>query len=395
MKTKALPVRIVFWCGLYLLVAMAVFVGFFAVSERKMADLAIERSTAILARATDALTEKGERQLLLTSGIEDLEAGLRQAEEYALWKEVTLGVGLVAGGLIAIWLVGVCLARPFKRVTSGLTEASDQLSTSSQSLAQGFTAQAASAEQTSSSLEKISAQTKANSDNAGQADALMAEAQETLGLTGKSLEEMAGAITQIAEAGGQINRIVKSIEEIASQTNLLALNASVEAARAGEAGTGFVVVADEIRSLALRANQMAQETGGLVEETIQRTNQGSKLLEKTRSGFSGLADSASRAEAIISQIAAASTEQAQSVGQLDEITQRNAAQTGYYAGVAEQMNDQSANLKESAARLAALVDGMETLRASLSPAPAPPEATPPRPSGQIITVEDDKDLSEF
>ena len=395
MKIKALPVRIVFWCGLYLLVATAVLVGFCAISERKMADLAIERSAAILARTTDALTEKGERQALLASGIEELKADLRQEEDYTLWKEVTLAVGLAAGGLIAIWLVGMCLARPFRRITSGLTEASDQLSAASQSLVQGFTAQATSAEQVSSSLEKISAQTKANSDNSGQADALMAEAQETLGLADRSLEEMTGAITQIAEAGGQINKIVKSIEEIASQTNLLALNASVEAARAGEAGTGFAVVADEIRSLALRANQMAQETEGLVEETIQRINQGSKLLEKTRSGFFGLVDSASRVGAIINQIAAASTEQAQSVGRLDEITQRNAAQAGDSAGVALQMNDQSVNLKESVVRLVALVGGMETLGARLSPAPAPPEATPPRPSGQIITVEDDKDLSEF
>ncbi|MBW2618784.1 MAG: hypothetical protein JRC92_07910 [Deltaproteobacteria bacterium] len=393
MKIEALPVRIVFWCGLCLLVTTAVLVGFCAISERKVTDLAIERSAAILAQRTDAMTEKGERQALVASGIEELKADLRQEEGYALWEKVTLAVGLAAGGLIAFWLVGMCLARSFRRVTRELTGTSDQLSTSSQGLAQSFTAQTASVEQASSSLEEIAAQTKANSDNAGQADALMSEAQKTLDLAGRSLEEMAGAMTQVAEAGGQINKTIRSLEEIASQTNLLALNASVEAARAGEAGTGFVTVADEIRRLALRANQMSQETEGLVEETVQRIDQGSKLLEKTRSGFFGLADSASRVGAIISQIVAASAEQAQSVVRLDEITQLNAAQAGDSANVAEQMNDQSVNLKKSVTRLAALVDGMGTLRASLPP--ALPEATPPRPSGQIIAVEDDKDLSEF
>lgn len=402
MKIKALPVRIVFWCGLCLAVTTAVLLGFCAVSERKTADLALERSEAILA-ATIALADNEERGALAAAGIEELKANLSQAKDYALWQEVTLAVGLIAAGLIVIWLAGVCLARPFKRLAQELAEAFEKLSASSHSLTQSFTAQAASGEQISSSLAKISLQARADSDSAGQAEALMAETQETVGLSGRSLAEMAGAVGNIAEAAEQINKLLKSLEEIAFQTNLLALNASVEAARTGQAGAGFVVVADEVRSLAQQTNQMAKEARGLVEEAIQRIEEGSKLMANNRASFLDLTDSASRAGAIIHQTTAALVEQAQIISQLDEAAQRNAAQAKDNVGAAERTGEQSVHLKEFAARLTALTGGGEIIRASLSlpAAPASPEAVPPLPSlpevqpGQIISVEDDKDLSDF
>ena len=129
-------------------------------------------------------------------------------------------------------------------------------------MAEGATGQAASLEETSASLEELASMTKNNADNAGQAQSLMAKTEQVGQEANEAMRGLSQSMQEISTAGAEIERIIKTIDEIAFQTNLLALNAAVEAARRVEAGAGFAVVADEVRSLALRAAEAASETRG-------------------------------------------------------------------------------------------------------------------------------------
>jgi methyl-accepting chemotaxis protein len=263
------------------------------------------------------------------------------------------------------------IAKPIGRIISGLTEGSDQVasaagqvSASSESLAEGSSEQAASIEETSASLEEMSSMTKQNADNSNQANTLMTEANQVVGEANQSMGEVIQSMDEINKASEETQKIIKTIDEIAFQTNLLALNAAVEAARAGEAGAGFAVVADEVRNLALRAADAAQNTATLIEETVKRVTQGTGLVEKTNEAFGKVAESASKVGQLVSEISAASQEQAQGIDQvntavtgMDKITQQNAANAEESASAAEQMSAQAVQLRDLITQLVRLVGG--------------------------------------
>ncbi|MBN2122916.1 MAG: methyl-accepting chemotaxis protein, partial [Deltaproteobacteria bacterium] len=160
------------------------------------------------------------------------------------------------------------------------------------------------------------------------------------------------------------SKIIKTIDEIAFQTNLLALNAAVEAARAGDAGAGFAVVADEVRNLALRAAEAARNTASMIEATTKKVRDGSDLVSHTNDAFTQVARSASKVAALVSEISAASSEQAHGIDQLngavaemDRVVQQNAANAEESASASEEMYAQAAEMKRSVQKLADLVGG--------------------------------------
>jgi|WetSurMetagenome_2_1015567.scaffolds.fasta_scaffold02002_4 methyl-accepting chemotaxis protein len=297
-------------------------------------------------------------------------------EVYAETNRMTwINLGLSAFGLAAILSVLFLIVRsvvaPINRIAEGLNAGADQVasasaevSSSSQSLAEGASEQAASIEETSSSLEEMSSMTKQNADNANCADKLMKESNQMVERANGSMTELTQSMDDITKASEETSKIIKTIDEIAFQTNLLALNAAVEAARAGEAGAGFAVVANEVRNLAMRAADAARNTSGLIEGTVKKVKQGSELLGRTNEAFAGVSKSAAKVADLVSEIAAASTEQAQGIDQInkavtemDKVTQQNAANAEESASASEQMNAQAAQMKQIAEELHVIVQG--------------------------------------
>ena len=283
---------------------------------------------------------------------------------------VGLAAALVLGILLGIFITR-SITRPINWIIDGLSAGSDQVasasnqvSSSSQGLAEGASEQAAALEETSSSMEEMNSMTKANAENASQADGLMTEAGSIIREASNSMKEMAQSMDQIAQSGAEIGKIVKSIDEIAFQTNLLALNAAVEAARAGEAGAGFAVVADEVRSLAMRAAEAAKNTQTLVEGTVKRIQQGNVLVDKTQTSFKQVTESAGKVGSLVGEIAAASQEQAQGIDQvnkamvqMDQVTQGVAANAEESASASEELNAQAVQMREMVMELTAIVGG--------------------------------------
>jgi len=276
----------------------------------------------------------------------------------------------VASLLFTIWNIRG-ISKPIHRVVEGLTggaeqvaSASAQITSASHSLAEGTSEQAAGLEETSSSLEEMSSMTSQNADNARQAKLMMGEAQQIVESVNEHMGQMAGAIGQITKSSEETGKIIKTIDEIAFQTNLLALNAAVEAARAGEAGAGFAVVADEVRNLAMRASEAAKNTSNLIENTIKAVKRGNELTLATQEAFKRNVEISGKIGKLVDEIAAASQEQAQGVGQInkavaemDKVVQKNAANAEESASAASEMTAQAKQMRDFVDDLASLVGG--------------------------------------
>jgi methyl-accepting chemotaxis protein/methyl-accepting chemotaxis protein-1 (serine sensor receptor) len=191
-----------------------------------------------------------------------------------------------------------------------ITSASSQVASSSQTLAQGASEQAASLEETSSSSEEITSMTRKNAENSQEAAVVMAEVDQRVAEGNRTLGEMLQSMQEITGSSDKISKIIKVIDEIAFQTNILALNAAVEAARAGEAGMGFAVVADEVRSLAQRSAQAAKDTSALIEESIGKSNEGSRRLEHVAKVIHAITESAAKVKTLVDEVNLGSQEQA-------------------------------------------------------------------------------------
>jgi methyl-accepting chemotaxis protein len=280
------------------------------------------------------------------------------------------GLAIFLGALLAL-LISRSITGPIKRVTQGLTQgaeqvttASRQISTSGHQLAQGATQQAAAIQESSASLEEMAAMTRQNADNATQANALMGETARVVDQANESMKALIQSMHEISKASEETSKIMKTIDEIAFQTNLLALNAAVEAARAGEAGAGFAVVADEVRSLALRAADAAKNTETLIAGTLTKVKDGSHLVGKTAEGFTQVASGTIKVKELVAEIAAASAEQAQGVEQLNKavaemnsVTQQNAANAQESASASEELNIQARQMKSYVNQLTEIIAG--------------------------------------
>ncbi len=247
------------------------------------------------------------------------------------------------------------------------------VASSSHSLADGSSAQAAALEETSASLEQLNSMTRRNADSAQQAKQAASHARTSADAGFEHMRAMDTAMGAIKASSDDIAKIIKTIDEIAFQTNILALNAAVEAARAGEAGMGFAVVAEEVRALAQRSATAAKETAAKIEDSVAKSQQGAHLSAEVAKSFESIQQQIRHLDQLVGEIATASHEQNQGIGQvtkalsqMDQITQANAGSAEETAAASQELNAQAAVLSEAVVNLATLI-GEKSAPAHSSP----------------------------
>ena len=243
-----------------------------------------------------------------------------------------------------------------KESVETINTASQEIAAGNADLSQRTEEQASSLEETASSIEELTSTVKQNAENAAHANKLALGASEIATKGGDVVGNVVGTMTGINEASRKIVDIISVIDGIAFQTNILALNAAVEAARAGEQGRGFAVVAGEVRNLAQRSAAAAKEIKSLINDSVERVEGGTRLVEEAGQTMSEIVSSVQRVTVIIGEISNASMEQSagieqvnQAISQMDQVTQQNAALVEEAAAAAESLEDQAQNLAEAIA----------------------------------------------
>ncbi|MCS0616343.1 methyl-accepting chemotaxis protein [Massilia kyonggiensis] len=269
--------------------------------------------------------------------------------------------------------------------TETIASASQQIASGNADLSSRTEEQASSLEETASSMEELTSTVKQNADNARQANQFAVSASEVAEKGGAVMAEVVDTMGAINESARKIVDIIAVIDGIAFQTNILALNAAVEAARAGEQGRGFAVVASEVRSLAQRSAAAAKEIKALIDNSVEKADAGSRLVDQAGTTMREVVESIRRVADIMGEISAASQEQTEGIGQvqlaisqMDQTTQQNAALVEEAAAASEQLREQAGKLSQTVAvfRLGGAHDRAVPVTA-VQPKQAAPAIAPP------------------
>ena len=249
------------------------------------------------------------------------------------------------------------LARTIVRIRESgdtITVASREIVAGNRDLALRTEDQARSLEQTVQSMQQLTSTVRQNADNAQRANQLAAAASGVAVEGGAVVAQVVGTMGTINASSQKIVDIISVIDGIAFQTNILALNAAVEAARAGEQGRGFAVVASEVRNLAQRSAAAAKEIKHLIEDSVQRVEQGARFADQAGSTMHEIVQGIQRVTDIMAEITTASQEQSAGIEQMlhalahiDQGTQQNAALVQQAAAATQSLQDQADNLAQA------------------------------------------------
>ena len=320
----------------------------------------------------------------------------------ARWSIVAAVMATVIAGLVMAWAVSNSLARPMQQsvevlravadgdltrvvrqergdeigdmqqalsqmmaslssIVQQVRQGADSVATASTQIAQGNTdlsgrteEQASSLEQTAAAIEQMAGTVRTNADNASQANQLAGAASDVASRGGQVVNQVVETMSGIQQSSQKIADIIGVIDGIAFQTNILALNAAVEAARAGEQGRGFAVVAGEVRSLAQRSANAAREIKTLINDSVEKVNSGSELVGTAGITMGDVVQQVRKVTDLVGEIAHASSEQSQGIGQinqavtqLDQMTQQNAALVEQSMAAAESLKQQAQRLTQA------------------------------------------------
>ncbi|TFV86090.1 HAMP domain-containing protein [Oxalobacteraceae bacterium OM1] len=242
-----------------------------------------------------------------------------------------------------------------KQGTETIAHASREIASGNADLSARTESQASSLEQTASSMEELTTTVRQNAENARQANQLVVSASDFALKGGHVVGQVVETMGSIKESSRKIVDIIGVIDGIAFQTNILALNAAVEAARAGEQGRGFAVVASEVRSLAQRSAAAAKEIKTLIDDSVEKVDQGSRLVNQAGTTMDEIVTSVRRVTDIMGEIAAASREQESGIEQINRAIVEMDAVTQQNAALVEQASTAAQALQEQSARLAGVV----------------------------------------
>ena len=283
----------------------------------------------------------------------------------------------LAGGLFLLVILPFTLiisrsvAKPLEKTMAALKDraakilsSSKEIATASETLASGASEQAAAIEETGASISEIESLSERNATCADNALNIMKAANRSIGEVSALVEKLNESMGKISDSSSQMRKIIKTIDDIAFQTNILALNAAVEAARAGDAGSGFSVVADEVRSLAGRSASAAKDTASLIEHSVTIIGEGTGIMHSAKESFSIMKERSSEVGEMLEQIERFSKDQSQGVrqigiasNQMNEVTQNSAAQAEECAAAAAQLDRSFQDFGIIIAQIEAVIHG--------------------------------------
>jgi len=316
------------------------------------------------------LKTEAELNSTVTKAIDgDLTARIDEGGKEGFFKTLSEGMNRLISNMSDV-------VQAMARAASEVSTGADEISRGNLNLSQRTEQQASSLEETASSMEQMTSAVKNNADNAAQASQLAVAARDQAERGGKVVGTAIAAMSEINVASKKIADIIGVIDDIAFQTNLLALNAAVEAARAGEQGRGFAVVASEVRNLASRSAGAAKEIKALIQDSVGKVSEGTKLVDESGKVLSEIVAGVKRVTDVVAEISASSREQASGIEQvnkavtsMDVVTQQNAA-------LVEEASAASQGLMEQAANLSRLISAYRVDSRGAASAVAPAVSVP-------------------
>ncbi|MFZ5707787.1 MAG: methyl-accepting chemotaxis protein [Pseudomonadota bacterium] len=284
-----------------------------------------------------------------------------------------------------------------------ISSGSSEIRVGSDDLAARTEKQAASLAETAEAMRQATAMVQQTAKNAAAANSSIAKTHKEATEGGAVVKQAVSAMDAIERSSGEISKIISVIDGIAFQTNLLALNAGVEAARAGDAGKGFAVVAHEVRALAQRSAEAAQEIKNLITNSTEQVEIGVKLVGETGRMLTRIVDRVGEVSEVITDIATSAESQSSSltqvndaVGEMDRMTQQNAAMVEESAASAVNLANEAQTLSEQVARFQFGGNAMVVPARAPTPAPAPRKiAAAPRVTGNLALKAEEDDWSSF
>jgi methyl-accepting chemotaxis protein len=328
---------------------------------------------------TEEIAIEEEVQQTVSEAVEgNLTVRIREEGKEGFIKTLADGVNRLIGSIAEVM-------RTITHAASEVGTGAEEISRGNADLSSRTEQQASSLEETAASMEQMTAAVKNNADNAAQANQLARAARDQAEQGGAVVQSAVLAMSEINASSKKIGDIIGVIDDIAFQTNLLALNAAVEAARAGEQGRGFAVVASEVRNLASRSAAAAKEIKGLIQESVAKVEDGTKLVDASGKVLQDIVSGVKKVTDVVAEIAASSQEQASGIEQvnkavmsMDEGTQQNAALVEQATAAAQSLNVQAGNLTQMMSRFQIGSESARTPAARATPAKSLSRAAPER-----------------